>query len=382
MTDAHWARWSWLLALAASLPARGADAGAGKFGHVRFLLNDKPAAVSGSVGTFVLLTSDKGPQVAMTTRPPAWVADVRTGESFRLVAAVKGLAEPFVLAADVTLLEGKRAEVELSVGKKRITKALLPGRPTRLEIHDLGADGEVELGMVTRGREGNAAVRWRNPCIRVPNRSMPIPLPLPRGGQPVIPAPALPAYRPAIEREMIEADWRMRDGIGTPREPVTYARAVEGLLRRGGALLADLRAAGVDLGSSAGQWDALRTEAKKLAAAGDRDGRWEDLWRRVHRLRRRIVFSNPLTKVGPLLFVKRVPASFSHQITQYYGRRARPGGGVFVLDAPGKSMACRQLAAKALAGGSCEHPEVSYDGRRILFAHCRMGPKHAPPRYY
>ena len=53
--------------------------------------------------------------------------------------------------------------------------------------------------------------------------------------------------------------------------------------------------------------------------------------------------ANPLADVGPLLFVKRVPSGFSHQLTQYYGRRARPGGGVFVLDAPGESMQCRQL---------------------------------------
>jgi hypothetical protein len=77
--------------------------------------------------------------------------------------------------------------------------------------------------------------------------------------------------------------------------------------------------------------------------------------------------------VGPLLFAKQVPSTFSHQLTQYSGRWARPGGGVFVLDAPGESMQCRQLGT--LPVGSYEHPEVSWDGRRVMFAFCATRPE-------
>ena len=96
---------------------------------------------------------------------------------------------------------------------------------------------------------------------------------------------------------------------------------------------------------------------------------WEDLSRRVHQARRKIVFSNPLVHFGPLLFVEQVPSIFSHQLTQYYGSCARPGGGVFVLDAPGRSLKARRLAPGALPLGSFQHPEVSYDGHRILFSY-------------
>lgn len=173
------------------------------------------------------------------------------------------------------------------------------------------------------------------------------------------------------ETDLIETDWRKQDGIGTERAPSSYRPAIEKTLGRGDRLVSDLQAAGAALGDKATRWAALRGECQKLAAGGTSDGpAWEGLWRRVHGLRRELVFSNPLANVGPVAFVKQVPAMFSHQLTQYYGSCARPGGGVFVLDAPGRSMQCRELAAGALPLGSYQHPEVSFDGRRILFAYC------------
>lgn len=182
--------------------------------------------------------------------------------------------------------------------------------------------------------------------------------------------PASPGATPS-EIKQIEEDWRKQDGIGTERAPSSLRAAVEKTLQRGDRLIADLQASGVDLGNKPSRWEALRGEFRKLAAGGTSDGPdWEQLWRNVHWLRREIVFANPLANVGPLLFVKQVPSMFSHQLTQYYGSCARPGGGVFVLDAPGRSMTCRQLAAGALPLGSYQHPEVSFDGKKILFAYC------------
>jgi hypothetical protein len=178
---------------------------------------------------------------------------------------------------------------------------------------------------------------------------------------------------PTVERTLIERDWRMQDGIGTEREPSTYLAAVERTLQRGDRLLADLRADGVALDEEAAPWQRLRIRWRELSklASGDRP-QCEQLWRQVHVLRRRIALRNPLAQVGPLLFVKRVPSAFSHQLTQYYGRDARPGGGLFVLPQPGRSMRTRRLAAQ-LPTGSYQHPEVSYDGRRVLFSYCRVG---------
>jgi hypothetical protein len=71
-----------------------------------------------------------------------------------------------------------------------------------------------------------------------------------------------------------------------------------------------------------------------------------------------------------LVFAKQVPSNFSHQLTQYYGMDARPGGGIFVLDAPGESMRSRQITD--LPPGSYQHPDVSWDGQRVLFAYCEV----------
>jgi hypothetical protein len=170
---------------------------------------------------------------------------------------------------------------------------------------------------------------------------------------------------------IVEDDWRKQDGISTEREAVSYAVAIELTLGRGDALLRDLATVGAPLTEQTARWQEMRWEWRALSGAGNmEDPAWEELWRRVHWLRREIVFANPLADTGPLLFVKQVPGIFSHQLTQYYGSCARPGGGLFVLADPGWSLQARQLAAGALPEGSYQHPEVCYDGERILFAYC------------
>jgi hypothetical protein len=173
------------------------------------------------------------------------------------------------------------------------------------------------------------------------------------------------------DEAILEDDWRKQDGIDTERAAVGYPAAIELTLDRGDLLLRDLAAAGVPLATATARWQGLRGEWRALAASGNAaDAGWPELWRRVHRLRREIVFANPLADFGPLLFVKQAPGIFSHQLTQYYGSCARPGGGLFVLDQPGRALRARELVGGALPAGSFQHPEVSYDGKRILFAYC------------
>jgi mono/diheme cytochrome c family protein len=110
-----------------------------------------------------------------------------------------------------------------------------------------------------------------------------------------------------------------------------------------------------------------------------RDGsmRADDAWPQYFRTRwtRRV---QTLARLGdvPLLFCKRVPTSYSHLVMQYYGWRARPGGGLFVLDRPGRSLACRDILGGRLAKGNVLEPRLSYDGKRIVFSYveCPDGP--------
>lgn len=362
---------------------RGLPAAALEAGRIEVTLCGRPAPPpSSSVCGFALIAGAPGPQIAVMGKSE-FTASVRDGEDACITIPVSGLAGPFTVMAEATLIEGQ-PEVALSLDGGNEQRALLQPGMTRLEVSGEGAGRSAKVRLTTRVKSGEAAVRWRAIRFVSANRSavldddggIPWPDPRPTDSGP---PPVLPPLRPPIEQALIEWDWRMRDGIGTERNPGTYAAAIERTLKRGDDLIRDLREMGVTLTREARQWEELRreweerTQARKPEASrarGAEKPQWENLWRRVHVLRRTIALGNPLAKVGPLLFVKRVPSCFSHQLTQYYGSCAKPGGGLFVLEDPGASMRCRRLAAGALPVGSYQHPEVSFDGTRVLFAYC------------
>jgi len=100
------------------------------------------------------------------------------------------------------------------------------------------------------------------------------------------------------------------------------------------------------------------------------------------RLLRRIAFCNPLLDFDRILFIKRHdPGGVFHMCDQYYGCNARPGGGLFILCEPfgtnprlidllKDSVVERgRLAGRKLTGGSFLSPELSFDGKTILFAY-------------
>ena len=98
---------------------------------------------------------------------------------------------------------------------------------------------------------------------------------------------------------------------------------------------------------------------------------------------RQIAFCNPLLRsIDKLLFITRHdPGGVFHMCDQYYGCNAKPGGRLLVLEDPfGPNPRLRdllensvvengRLRGRRLEGGSFLSPEVSYDGRTILFAY-------------
>ncbi len=339
------------------------------FGTVKASLAGNPAPPSSdNVCGFSLIAKESGPQVAVMEPANTFTISVRRDEDVRLAIPVKNVVDPLRIIADVSVVYGSQAEVGLEIGGKRVTRTVHSGSSTALATELIDVDGESVVVVTVRGIDEEAGVRWRRLRYTRKDRSFDIPLVFPHAAE-KFPPPVLPGPRPAIEQELVEWDWRMQDGIGTAREPRSWKLAIQKVLQQGDDLIQDLAATGVPLVDLTGKWEEARTEWKMLSTdSRASESQLEDLWRRVHVLRRRIAFGNPLADVGPLLFVKRVPSNFSHQLTQYAGMCARPGGGVFVLDEPGKSMRCRQLAA--LPTGSYQHPEVSWDGRRVLFAFC------------
>jgi len=160
------------------------------------------------------------------------------------------------------------------------------------------------------------------------------------------------------------------------------------ILRRTQALLQDLsKLRGTpDLSK---QKAALASLQKAATATDDVDDRLA-LFEKAHALRRTIALSNPLLDFDQLLFIKRHRSTFNHMCDQYYGTFTLPGGGLYTLDKPfSDNPQCREVLANAvvqngrlkgqkLNKGGFLSPELSFDGKTILFAYveCDGDKKH------
>ena len=145
------------------------------------------------------------------------------------------------------------------------------------------------------------------------------------------------------------------------------------VVRRGLALAEDLRRHGADVDEHEAivgrVAEALGTLTEDAPAAVRRD-----LYLRARWAVRRMALANPLLDFDDLLFVKRVPGSFTHMSDQYYGWFSRPGGGVYVLE-DFKSEAPRlRCLTHGFAPGSFLRPDLSYDGTKVLFAYAKHYP--------
>lgn len=89
---------------------------------------------------------------------------------------------------------------------------------------------------------------------------------------------------------------------------------------------------------------------------------------------RRLMLRDPLLKFDSLLFVKRVNGSFNHMSDQYYGWWSRPGGALCILTGFRTDRPVVRTIATGLPPGSYLDPDLSYDGRKVLFAYCRYYP--------
>ena len=170
---------------------------------------------------------------------------------------------------------------------------------------------------------------------------------------------------PLALRALVQSDWRRQDAIDGSAE--SYRVAAQKQAESAGQLLAELQAAhGAAFLPDAAQQ--LADLAGELAAAGGDDSSARTAWLNVRRYKRRIALANPLLDFGPLLVCQQVPPSWSHLVAQYFGWRQRPGGGLYVIERPGHSLAARDILRGQLPPGSVLEPRLSYDARRILFA--------------
>ena len=325
-------------------------------------------------GSYALVGHSDGAQAAFSRPLGACTVAATPREEVRITVNLTEMAGPYTVSAEAELAGGTDGEASVGLASGETKLARLSDGKSQLSVSGDGKQASDTVTLGIKAVNGDCAVRWSHVQFHAGGLTLDIdllPSP-PLQGPP--PTPRDVVVRPVLEHELVVWDWRMQDGIGAGQTRNSYETAAQNTLARGDALIADLQGAGVALDGAVNAWAALRQDlgALRAAQADQADSRWEDLWLKVHEARRGLALANPLFQTGPLLFVKQAPGVFSHQLTQCYGRYARPGGGVFVLDRPGESMQARPLAAGAFPQGSYMEPEVTYDGTRVLVAFCAV----------
>lgn len=139
--------------------------------------------------------------------------------------------------------------------------------------------------------------------------------------------------------------------------------------------------------------DALRRQAARVDVE-DRSTRY-GLFEQIVTLRRKIAWANPLLDFDRILFIKRHfqpggERTGNHMCDQYFGFHARPGGGLFILENAFsgepvvrgvlENSVCetgRFQGRKLTSAGAYLSPDLSFDGKQILFAYTDAAePRH------
>lgn len=151
------------------------------------------------------------------------------------------------------------------------------------------------------------------------------------------------------------------------------APVVVEVVQQGLQLADQLQQQGVPTADPRARLQALASRAKQLAADADA-GAAEQLYLQAQQQIRDLTLQNPLLDFDAILFVKRRPTLFPHVSDQHYGWWSQPGGGIYLLRGFRSGHPTLECLTADWPPGSFQGPDLSYDGRRVLFAYCRHHP--------
>ncbi len=187
-----------------------------------------------------------------------------------------------------------------------------------------------------------------------------------------------------IPKGPIEKDWVRQDRMrGKPRfveweDPAaevsqSVAPCIEEQLQRGGKILADLRRMDApELAAHVAAMHEVSAQRDRLLSENNVDPQaWLKVYLDARWAVRRLAFANPLLDCDGLLFVRRHHPHAMHQCARRLGAFTYPGGEICVLDemrADGQGSV-RSLSAGKFPEGTFGRPDLSFDGKRIVFGY-------------
>lgn len=173
--------------------------------------------------------------------------------------------------------------------------------------------------------------------------------------------------RPATQSST--SPWSARHGTQRP----AVAPVVLEVVQQGLQLADQLERQGVPTAAQRARLQALGTQAEQLPADAAPDVA-RQLYFQTQEQIRDLTLQNPLLDFDAILFVKRRPTLFPHVSDQHYGWWSQPGGGIYVLREFRGGEPTLECLTSDWPAGSFLGPDVSYDGRQVLFAYCRHYP--------
>jgi hypothetical protein len=181
--------------------------------------------------------------------------------------------------------------------------------------------------------------------------------------------------------KLVEADWAAQERrLGrTPESP----EAIRAALQRAGDLLDDLVRLDPppDLAAERASLRRLREEASEVASFGEEERL--GLYHRIRTVTRQAALKNPLLAAKPIVFLQRrrfISQMLHEYLGYFYDYEDISGGGVYVLEEPGRSLKTRDLIRGRLPNGNYTTLALSCDAKTIYFAFCQRAPKK--PDYY
>lgn len=166
---------------------------------------------------------------------------------------------------------------------------------------------------------------------------------------------------------LVEAEWVREDGIDGSEQSLrtAIARHAEAAEK----LICELRR----MATSASRTVRVPANIPAVDVLPDDPGSLEDAYVQLRLFKRQLLLGHPLLDFNELFFSKRRLSRYSHLVMQYFGFRARQGGGLYVLERPGYSTGIRSIVGDQLPPGSFLEPRLSYDGRRVVFSYVECG---------